>query len=85
MQYTSAAVLYSTLFDRILRSKWLVCHLFIVLLLALLSHKHVRPANIAAIGIFPPRRETVTTDKGSLVPLDKLKMISSNVGLLLMA
>ena len=51
---------------------------------ALLSHKHVRPATVVAISFFPPHRETVTTGKGLLVPLDKLKLLASNVGSLLM-
>ena len=48
------------------------------------SHKHVKLATVVAICFFPPRRETVTTGKGSLVPLDKLKLLVSNVGSLLM-
>ena len=46
-----------------------------MLLVALISHKHFRPATIVALCLFPPQKETVTTGKGSLVPLDKLKLI----------
>ena len=82
MQYTSAAVLYSTLLDHILRSYYLVYFLFITLLVALLSHKHVIPATLVALCFLPPQRVTVTNGKGSLFPLDKLKLLVSNVGLL---
>ena len=55
-----------------------------MLLVAPLSHKHGRLATVVALFFFPPRRETVTTGKGLLVPLDKLKLLVSNVGSLLM-
>ena len=57
---------------------------FVVPHLRDISRNHVRPATVVAICFFPPRRETVTTGKGSLVPLDKLKLLVSNVGSLLM-
>ena len=50
-----------------------------------LSHKHVIPATIVDLFFFPTHRETVTTGKGLLVPLDKLLLIVSNDGSLLMA
>ena len=63
----------------------LVCFLFIMIPVAPLSHKHVRPSTVVALCLLPPQRETVTTGKGSLVPLDKLKLLVSIVGSLLMA
>ena len=56
-----------------------------MLLVAPLSHKHVRLAIFVAICFFPNRRETVTTSKGLLVPLDKLKLLLSNLVSLFMA
>ena len=55
------------------------------MLVAPLSHKHVITATVVALCFFPPRIETVTTGKGSLVPPDKLKLLVSNLGSLLMA
>ena len=52
---------------------------------ALLSHKYTRLSTVIALCFFPPRRDTVVTGKGSLVPLDKLKLLVSNGGSLLMA
>ena len=54
-------------------------------LVAPLSHKHVIPSTVVALCFFPTQRETVTIGKGSLVPLDELKLLISNVGSLLMA
>ena len=61
-----------------------MCFIFIMLLVAPLSHKHVRPETYVDICFFPTKRETVTTGKGLLVLLDKLKLLVSNVGSLLM-
>ena len=85
VQYTPAAVLYSTLSDCILRSKCLVFRLIIMLLVNPPSHKHVRPETVVALCFFPPRRDTVTTGKGLVLPLDKLKLLVSNFGSILMA
>ena len=50
------------------------------MLVAPLYHNHVIPETVVDLCFFPPRMETVTTGKGLLVPLDKLKLIVSNVG-----
>ena len=57
-----------------------MCFLFIMLLVDPLSQKHVIPATVVSICLFPPRKETVTTGKGLLVTQDKLKILVSNVG-----
>ena len=80
VQYTPAAVLYSTLLDRILRSYYFVCFLFIVILGDLLSHKHVILETVVDLCLLPPRRVIVTTGKGYLVPLNELKRLVSNIG-----
>ena len=85
VQYTPEIVLYYTLFDCIFRSWYLVCFLFIMLSAALLSHKDVRPATAVATCFFLSQRETVTTVKGLLVPLYKLKPFVSNASSLSMA
>ena len=85
VQYTPAAILYFTFLDRILRSYYLVCFLFIVLLVAPLSHKHGRPSTVFAIYLLPPQRKTITTGMGSIAPLDELKLLLSNIGSLQMA
>ena len=85
VQYTPEAVPYSTLLDRILRSYCLVRFLFIMLSVALLSHKNVRPATVLALCSLTPWRLTGTTDKVYLFPIDKLKILVSNVESLLMA
>ena len=56
-----------------------------MLSLAPLSHRHVRPAPTVALCFFPTQMETVKTGKGSIVPLDKLKLLFSCVGSLSMA
>ena len=50
-----------------------------MLSVAPIPHNHVIPATTFDLFFFAPRRETVTTGKGSLVPLDKLKLLISNV------
>ena len=55
------------------------------MLVAPIYHKHVKPETVVDLFLFTPMRETVTTGKGSLVPLDKLKLLVSNVRSLLMA
>ena len=80
VQYKPAAVLYSTLLDRILRSYYLVCLIFIMLSIAPLSHKHVRPATVIAICFLPRQRLTVTNCRGYLALLDKLKLLLSKSG-----
>ena len=42
-----------------------------------LSHRHVIPATMVALCLFTPLRLTVTTVRGSLVPLDKLNALSN--------
>ena len=39
------------------------------------SSGHVRPEIIVALILLPPWRLAVTTEKGSLVPLDKLNVL----------
>ena len=56
-----------------------------MMLVALLSHKHFRTEIVVDLCFSTPRREAVTTRKRLLVPLDKLKLIVSNIGSLLMA
>ena len=50
--------------------------LLIMLSVALLSHRHVRPAIIFNLCFLPPWRLIVTTGRRSLVPLDKLNLLS---------
>ena len=52
---------------------------------AQLYQNHVGPAAIVALYLCPPHRETVTTGKGPIVPIDKLKLLLLSVGLLSMA
>ena len=59
--------------------------IFIMLSIAPLSYKHVIPETVVGLCFFPPQRETVNTGKWSLVLLDKLKILISNVISLLMA
>ena len=59
---------------------YLVFLVLIVIPIALLSHMHVRQATFVALYLLPPQRVTVTTGKGSLVPLDELKLLVTNVG-----
>ena len=56
-----------------------------MLSIAPLSYKHVIPETVVDLCFFLPKRETVNTGKGSLVPLDKLNILVSNVSSLLMA
>ena len=56
-----------------------MCLIFIVLSVALLSHKNVGPVTVLVICFLPPRRMTVTYGRVYLVPLEKLKLLS-NVG-----
>ena len=51
-----------------------------MLLVAPLSNKHVGPEKVVSLRLLPPRRVTVTTSKGFLVLLDKLKLSVLNVG-----
>ena len=53
VKYNPTAVLYSTLLDRILSSYYLVCLLLIMLPIAPLSHKHVRPATLLTFVSYP--------------------------------
>ena len=85
VKYTPTAVPYSTLLYHIFRSECLVYFLFIVLLVALLSHKHVIPETFGYLHLFPTRRDTITNGKELLVPLHKLKLLVSNLGALLLA
>ena len=80
VQYTPAAVIYYTLLDRILFSYYLVCFLFIMLLVAPLPHNHVKTVTVVATCFLPPLRVTVTTGKGYLVHLDELKLLVPNIG-----
>ena len=73
VQYAPAAVPYYTLLDGILSPVYIVCILFIMLLVAPLYHKHFRPATLIDLRFLPPWRPTVTTGRGYLIPLDKLK------------
>ena len=63
MQYGPAAVLYSTLLDRILHSQCLVCFILIMVLVADLSHRHVHQATVISLCLFPSLRLTVTTGR----------------------
>ena len=53
-----------------------------MLLVALIYHTNVGTATVLALCFLLNWRVTVTTGNGSLVPLDKLKLSVSNVGLL---
>ena len=55
------------------------------MLVAPLSQKNFITENIVALCLFTPQMEIVTTDKGSLVRPDKLKILLLNVAALLMA
>ena len=48
-----------------------------MMLVAPLSHRDGRSAIIVALCFLPPVRLTVTTDRGYLVPLDKLSLLSN--------
>ena len=80
MQYTPTTVPDSTLLDRILRSYYLVCFIFIMLSVAPLLQKNVRPGTVVDLCLLPTWRLTVTTVKGSLVLLDQLEVLVSNIG-----
>ena len=54
-------------------------------LVAPISHNNVIRETVVALCFFPCQIETVNTGKGLLVPLDKLKILVSKVGSLLMA
>ena len=72
-------VLYSTLLELILLSYGPVCFLLIMILEALLFHRHVRMSMIVALFLLPPLRLAVNTDKGYIGgPLDKLNVLSSS-------
>ena len=77
VQYKPVALLYSTLLDRILRSQYLLCLIFIVLLVSPLSNNHVISETVVALRFLTPCRLKVTTIRGSLLPLDKLKLLSN--------
>ena len=55
-----------------------------MLLVALLLYRRVSPDIIVALCFLPPLRLTVPTGKGSLVPLDRINLLS-NFGSYLMA
>ena len=55
------------------------------MLVASISHKHDIPETVVAVSLFNLWRETVTTGKGLIVPLYKLKLLVSNAGSMLMA
>ena len=76
VQYNSGAVPYSDLLDRILRSYYLVYFILILMSVAPLSHRQVVPATVVDLCLLPPRRLTVTTIRGYLVPLDKINVLS---------
>ena len=56
-----------------------------MMLVAPLSQKHARPDTVVSLCFFPIRRETVTAGKGLLVPLNKFKLLLSNLGSFLMS
>ena len=56
---------------------WFSQDLWIILSVAPLSHRHVRPAIIGSFCLLTPWRLAVTTGKGSLVPLDKINLLSN--------
>ena len=65
------------LVGKILCSYGLICFLLIVLLVDLLSQRHVRPKIMLALFFLPPLRVTVTTVRGYLLEsLDKLNLLS---------
>ena len=53
---------------------------FIVLKVAPLPNKHVRPETVVALCFLPLMRLPITTSKGYLVPIYKLKLLVSNLG-----
>ena len=52
---------------------------------SLLSYNNVRPATVVATCFLPSHRVTVFTGKGSLVQIEELTLLVSNVGYLLMS
>ena len=80
VEYGPGSVLYYTLLQRILSSWGLVCSLLIMLLVDLLSYRHVRPLIIVALCFLPPLKMKVTNFRESLLgTLDKLTLLL-NVG-----
>ena len=80
VQYTPVSVIYYNFLDGIFHSYYSVCLIFIMLTVDPLSHNNGRLETSVALCFLPPRRLTFNTGKGSLVPLDQLKLLVSNVG-----